>query len=403
LKVAYVTAHYPANGTGERFVEPEVRALADYVELVIVPTQPLKLVDKCVSGPALREFLRAPASATRLLVKLVFAHGRLRARGMNVLAFPRGLALAREIRSAKIEHIHAIGLGVPSTVAYVASQMTGVPYSMGIHEHEIPDDGLTGEKLSKAKFTRTVSSRTCRDLQALVPSAASHCLVVRSGVTVPARAPDPPIRRIPRILVAGSDPSDVLNALAQLRDRDYAVWCDLVSDSAPARVERLLRAYHLRGRAILLGPIAFDKMGEALARGDYDVFVLASGDPSDVREDVPVLALQAMATGVATVAVQGASLDEVIDAGSGFLVAPHDVQGLFAVLERLVLDSGLRHRTGQRARERVLHAFEIERTTRELATRLYGPADFAHASPLTAIPGRRSNGARGSGTSLTTR
>jgi len=117
--------------------------------------------------------------------------------------------------------------------------------------------------------------------------------------------------------------------------------------------------------------------------------VLASGDPRDLQEDMPVLALQAMATGVATVAVQGASLDEVIDAGSGYLVAPHDVQGLFAVLERLVLDSGLRNRTGQRGRARVLNGFEIDRTTRELARRLYGPADLAYVSPLTAIGTRR--------------
>ena len=389
MKVAYVTAHYPSNAMSERFLEPEVRALADLVELTVVPTQPLKFFDFGVYDAALREFSRQPGKVAGLFGKVIFAHGRLQARALNVLAFCRGLALARDIRRTKIEHIHAIGLGIPSTVAFVAAQLTGVPYSIGIHEHEMPTDGLTAEKLSNAKFTRTVSSRKCRDLQALVPAAAAHCLVVRAGVRVPERAPDPPTRRIPRILAAGSDPSDLLNVLSQMRDRGYTFSCDLVSDSVPARVQRLMQAYRLRGRAVLLGPVAFDKVVESLADGEYDVFVLASGDPRDLQEDMPVLALQAMATGVATVAVQGASLDEVIDAGSGYLVAPHDVQGLFAVLERLVLDSGLRNRTGQRGRARVLNGFEIDRTTRELARRLYGPADLAYVSPLTAIGTRR--------------
>ena len=388
MKVAYVTAHYPASGGGEQF-EPEVRALADYVELAIVPTLPLKLLDSGVYGPAFRELSRAPGPVLGLFGKVAFAPGSLRSRWTNVLAFPRGLALAGEVRARRIERIHAIGLAVPSTVAYVASQLTGVPYSIGIHEHEIPEDGLTSEKLSSAAFTRTVSSRTCRDLQALVPSAASHCHVVRAGVHVPERAPDPPRRHVPRLLAAGNDPSDLLNALSQLSDCGYAFSCDLVSDALPARLERLVQAYNLRRRVMLLGPIGFDAVGEALERGDYDMFVLASSDPGDAREDVPVLALQAMATGVATVAIAGGSLDEVIDAGSGFLVARRDPHGLFAVLERLLLDSGLRNRTGQRARMRVLNAFEIDRTTRELAKRLYGSPDVAEVSPFTALPGRR--------------
>ena len=328
-----------------------MRALADYVELVIVPTQPLKLVDfdglRC---RAPRIFARPVRRRCGCTAKLLFAPGSLRTRLTNALAFPRGLALANDVRQRKIERIHAIGLAVPATVAYVASQLTGVPYSIGIHDHAIPADGLTSEKLSSASFTRTVSSRTCRDLQALVPAAASHCLVVRSGVHVPERAPDPPRRRVPRLLVVGSDPSDLLNALSQLRDCGYTFSCDLVSDALPPRLQRLLQAYNLRRRVMLMGPITFDEVGQALERGDYDLFVLASGGPSDVREDAPLLAIQAMARGVATVAAQGASLDEVIDAGSGFLVAPRDVHGLFTVLERLLLDSGLRNRTGERAR-----------------------------------------------------
>jgi glycosyltransferase involved in cell wall biosynthesis len=396
MKVAYVTAHFPSAGAGERFLEPEVRALSDYLELTIVPTRPLRLFDFEIYRAATREFFRSPARATRLFTKLAFAPGGLRTRALNILAFPRGLALAQDVRKRELEHIHAIGLAIPSTVAYVASHMTGIEYSIGVHELEIPADGLTSDKLSGARFARTVSSRTCRDLQALVPGAAGQLLVVRAGVRVPERAPDPPLRRVPRVLAAGDDPSELLNAISQLRDRGYAFSCDLIAGRTPVRVERLLQAYDFRGRVRLLREISFDSVSDALARGDYDTFVLASVEQSDTREDMPVLALQAMAAGVATIAVQGASLDEVIDAGSGFLVAPHDPHGMFTVLERLLLDPGLRHRTGQRARLRVLNAFEIDRTTRELARRLGGlpdrPAPQQAALPggkRTALPGGR--------------
>ena len=371
MRLAYLTARFPEHAS-ERFLEPEVRALAEYVDLTIVPVQSKGSFAGRDVRAAFNEFASRPVRSTGLLATLLFRSGGFRAALKSAGAFPRGLAMARKFRREGVEHVHAIGLGIPSTVAYVASRLSGIPYSIGVHEREIPISGLMSLKLAKAKFARTVSTRTCRGLQALVPSAAAQCHVVHAGVAVPEFQAEPPLRRVPRVLCAGDDPAEVLSALAQLRERGCVFACDLVSDQLPARIERLIELNHLRGLAALRRDLSFEGLREALSGGDYDIFILATGDARPEREDIPMTALLAMAAGTATLAFTGASLDEVIDAGSGFLIPPHDARALESALERLVLDSGLRRRTGQRARDRVMAGFDIDGTTQQLAQRIYG-------------------------------
>ena len=323
-------------------------------------------------------------TALRSYADVAFARGTFAARGRNLRAVTRALALARYVRQSGFEHVHAVGAGVPGTVAYMLSRMTGVPYSLSVHQRTFDTDGLTVRKFRAATFARTISQQTCLDVQTLVPLAAPQCHVIRSGVVVPECAPAPALRRVPRILCAGENPVNVLRALEALRARGLSFACDIVQEEgAGTRVVRLIEAHRLRGYVRLLGAVSFEDVRVALAGAEYDLFVL-SNDKNDAElEDIPLLALQAMASAVAVVATGGARLDEVIDAGSGFLVERDDQDGLTDVLERLVADSGLRYRTGARGRERVFNAFEIDRTTRQLAERLYGATEWVQV-PLSA-------------------
>ena len=383
MNLAYVTDRFPGPH-GERFLEGEVRALSAYCDVTVLPSRPEGKASPGGGGAAAREFLLRPFTALRSYFEVAFARGTFGARGRNLRAVTRALGLARHVRESGVEHLHAVGAGVPGTVAYMLSRMTGVPYSLSVHQRTFDTDGLTVRKFRAATFARTISQQTCLDVQTLVPLAAPQCHVIRSGVVVPECAPEPALRRVPRILVAGGNPVNVLRSLETLRERGLPFACDIVQeDGSGTRIVRLIEAHRLRGFVRLLGAVSFEDVRVALAGSEYDLFVL-SNDKSDAElEDIPLLALQAMASAVAVVATEGARLDEVIDAGSGFLVAHDDQDALTGVLERLVADSGLRNRTGARGRERVFNAFEIDRTTRQLAERFYGASQWVQV-PLSA-------------------
>lgn len=79
-----------------------------------------------------------------------------------------------------------------------------------------------------------------------------------------------------------------------------------------------------------------------------DVFVLPSYD-----EGLPMALLEAMGCGLAPVVTPVGAIGEVVtDEVDALLVAPGDVAGLGAALDRLVVDAGLRERLGRAAQRR---------------------------------------------------
>lgn len=98
------------------------------------------------------------------------------------------------------------------------------------------------------------------------------------------------------------------------------------------------------GRLHVLGRQPPDRLFPAIAAADAVVF------PS-VWENFSIAALEAKALGKPIVATTGGGfVDFVHDDRDGLLVAPGDVDGLAAAIERLLADGGLRDRLGRAAR-----------------------------------------------------
>jgi len=391
MKLAYLTTQFPF-WPGEQFFEPEVRGLSRLAELVLVPIRPRGttlhyhglgaqalgggLFDPRVLWAAFRELLDAPSRVASAFAAVAFGRSSLRARIVNLVVFPKALAFARDIRLLGIEHIHAQWLTTPATVAYVASRLTGVPFSLSGHSHDVFADNLLAEKTARATFVRLISERNRRDVLARLPSAlAERCRVVHLGVEVPAVLAQPPART-PRILCPArlctvKGHRYLLAACAALRDRGIPFSCDLAGDGElrgrlAAEIERLKLGAHVR----LLGNIGHQALLEALARGDYDLVVLASIEIGDEHEGIPVALMEAMAAGVTPVATQTGSIAELVVPGTGVLVPERDPGALAAALERLLTSPDLRRRLGSNARGRILSEFETTETTRRLGALL---------------------------------
>jgi glycosyltransferase involved in cell wall biosynthesis len=108
------------------------------------------------------------------------------------------------------------------------------------------------------------------------------------------------------------------------------------------KLKRLVRRYDLQEHITILGTSPYTEVPGYLSASD--VFVLPS-----VSEGLPMVILEALATGVPIVASRvGGIPDILLDECNALLVEPRDVEGLAEAIIRMLLDDDLRRRLIER-------------------------------------------------------
>ena len=201
-RLLYLTSSFPY-GVNDLFFEPEVRELVrqgvDVRPVPIRPRGPLTtadveslslrrpLFDLGIATAALAETLRAPVAVASTFA-LLFRSPRPNVLVRNLASFPKALWVARLARSWKANHIHAHWAGPPSTVALIASRISGVPWSFTAHFSDIAANNLPREKSASARFVRFIAAAMMDLARETAPGVdESRWVLVHLGVEVPER------------------------------------------------------------------------------------------------------------------------------------------------------------------------------------------------------------------------
>ncbi|MFZ0890606.1 MAG: glycosyltransferase family 4 protein, partial [Candidatus Binataceae bacterium] len=236
-----------------------------------------------------------------------------------------------------------------------ACHTAGVPVIHSFHgifaRRQMGDRALAA--LALANGVVTVSAFTRRHLAAL-STAASNADVIICGVDTEAARIAVPIRRErPYIFCAGRlslahKAIDVLlGAFAMVAKRHPELDLLIAGDGPDrAQLERQADAAGLSASVRILGTIAHDELF-----GFYKGAVLFAM-PSRVPEGIPLVFLEAMASGAAVVGTRdGGTPEIVIDGETGVLIDRNEPAELAAAILRLLDNPELRARMGRRAME----------------------------------------------------
>ncbi len=392
MNIVYVTSRFPF-GPGEGFLGPEVAAhLGSGAKLRLFPMWPRggsvhsyarefrTITEWAGPGPAAAGALRGAASAPSGLAKravLASTSGRAAVRGRNIAVLPRAAALVDVIRRRSPDHLHVHWGGASSTVAMIASEVTGTPWSMTLHRWDIRANNLLARKISSACFTRVISLAGAAQVAAIVPTA--HPVVIHMGIDVPAQPTPVPRATVERIaciatLVPVKNHAGLLDAFrAGLRDHDVVL--DLIGDG-PLRVELEGQAERLglTGRVRFLGTLDHGEVMRRLRAHEWSAVVLASSATEEAEEGVPVSLMEAMASLVPVVATDSGGTAELVGAGAGLLVPVGDSAALADALRTIVTDAELRDGLARSGRQRVAESFDVQVVAAELRERFAGCA-----------------------------
>jgi colanic acid/amylovoran biosynthesis glycosyltransferase len=391
-KLLYVTSSFPY-GLNDVFFEPEVRELVrqgvDVRSVPVRPRGPLTtadaesltlqrpLFDLGIATAALAETLRAPAAVASAFA-LLFRSPRPSVLLRNVVSFPKALWLARLARSWGASHIHANWAGPPSTVALIASRISGVPWSVTAHASDIAANNLLREKSTSARFVRSIAAAMMDRARETAPGIdESRWVLVRFGVDMPEPRPrrealnDPPVLLMAARFDPGKRQDLLIHATRRLLDDGVEAEVWLAGRGGPLEDEarQLALRLGLDDRIRFQGAVPRATVLEWLESGQIDAAVL----PSD-REGIPVALIEALAHCVPAIGTDVGGIPELLGDGCGALVPIGDADALAAAITRVLDTPELRERIVEAGRARVEREFAAASVVRRL-TELFAFVD----------------------------
>jgi glycosyltransferase involved in cell wall biosynthesis len=307
----------------------------------------------------------------------------------NVRDLLLAIALAdRVLRAPDVRHLHAHFAHDTTTIAWLTSMITGLPFSFTAHAKDVyaerlnPRD-LLRRKLRVAAFVVTCTEANRRHLAALANGTPVHRVYhgLNDDFQRFARTGSPGVRpRRLRLLAVGrlvrKKGFDVFVEACGVLERDGVDFEAVVvgedddvgenfsvGDDLRARIGRL----GLDERVVMLGQLGQSELYEQYRTASVLCLpcrVLDNGD----RDGIPNVLIEAMSCGVPVVTTGVSGIPELVDHGvNGLLVPPDDPAALASAIEDLHADEALAARLGEAGRATVRERFDGDELARRLA------------------------------------
>jgi glycosyltransferase involved in cell wall biosynthesis len=310
----------------------------------------------------------------------------IKGRVWQMFYFAEALVLAEHLERENITHLHNHIAKASCTVAMLASEISGIPYSFTLHGPDIffePMHWRLDEKIARARFVACISD-FCRS-QAMAFSSREHwdkLHIVHCGVDPDRYAPmersGPPHLLFVGRLAAVKGVPVLFEALEGLAAKHPDLRVTMIGDGPERGV--LETEADERGLSAVVDFVGYKNQSEvADALAETDALVLPS-----FAEGVPVVLMEAMAAGRPVITTQIAGVPELVENGeSGHLVPPGDAAALANAIDAVLSDPDARMRMGHAGREKVRAEFDMTHEAAWLARIMAAYADNG------LLPGKR--------------
>lgn len=351
----------------EHLVGPEQRQEAARTFYTLAAAKnPVRLIGAHLGwlGRAPRRYIRALWLAART------SPGGLRAGLYQAIYFAEAGLLADHLRRRNVGHLHNHIATAAGSVAMLAAELADIPFSFTLHGPDIfyaPHRWRLDEKVARARFVACISHFA--RAQAMHFSAREHWSklhIVHCGVDpglygCARRSPGKQLLFVGRLAAVKGVPV-LFEALGEVLKSQPETRLTLIGDGHErAGLEAEAARLGLAEKVTFAGYKSQDEVAGALRAAD--LFVLPS-----FAEGVPVVLMEAMASGLPVVASSVGGVGELVEHGvSGLLLPPGNAVALAAALTDLLDNPAQGKKMGRAGAAKVVAEFDSQNEAAKLA------------------------------------
>jgi glycosyltransferase involved in cell wall biosynthesis len=386
MRIAYITSQTPY-GKGETFINDEMLAIKDKVNLFIFPRNPEKeifhkeaknLVDNTIWLPLINLkmffnlllFLIIKPRVWKVIINIFKYSRNPFILIKNLIVLPKGVYISKIIGKMKIDHIHAHWGSTTSTMAYIVSQLTSIPWSFTLHRWDISENNMLKEKARTAKFVRVISNDGYNEVLRIIGNEYKNkFFVLHVGVNIPNFTNESKKRDrknfiivTPANLVEKKGHKYLIKAIEILRKKGYNnVKCYFFGDGLlREELEKIVNKMNLGDVIVFKRAIPHDKLLELYSNMKIDCVVLPSIVTEDgEKEGIPVSLIEAMAYKIPVISTNTGGIPELLDNDAGIIVEQKNPYKLAEAIETLIKDERLRRKLVESGYKKVIEEFSL--------------------------------------------
>lgn len=343
MRIAYLVSEYPA--VSHTFILSEILELCKldmHIERVSIrrPSQPEKFDQATKVEFSKTFYVKENLWRFWIYIYFMFLHpiaflrmfvccGRLVRIDLNqtikVCAyFLEAMLAIRFMRKVKCGHLHVHFANAAATVALIAGSSKLISFSLSVHgptEFHNESRQFLRQKFEAAVFIRCISYYARSQIARILGDVAKNMHVIHCGIDISqfVRLAEPPRLRILNVgrIVPDKGQADFVRSVALLQRKYPNIEAEIIGSGPQQRqLCRLAEDLGVSGRIKFSGSRTPEQVRDALKQAS--VFVLTS-----YAEGLPVVIMEAMASGVTVVASAIHGIPEIVVNGfNGLLAQP---------------------------------------------------------------------------------
>ena len=277
-----------------------------------------------------------------------------------------------------IRHIHAHFSHTPASVAFFASELTGLPFSFTAHAKDIytSEPEQLARKIHRAGFVVTCTRYNAKYLSAVAGNGSCRTPIhtIYHGIDTDYfsfASPSAPALPFQILSVGRLVPKkgydDLLKALAILERSgvDFR-FTHIGGGELAGEIEREVRELGLEGKAAFLGTLPHDRVISQYRSAHCFVLACKTAENGD-RDGIPNVLVEAMASGLPVISTRISAIPELIEDGiTGTLVPPENPEAMAAAIRTVLFDAEGNKLRSAKARERVEKDFDSKKCVLKL-------------------------------------